>query len=292
MTLNPQDYNLRVPPCLCENKRHNTSKRRIRLTEGSLKKMIKECINSVLNENYSARHYSNQISDITKKFLSFKDMVDRLGGYYRTWEGYGIKISLKPFFDKKSNIQPKYRRDKEYYIRINYDYQKSGNVVTGFYNPNKLHKTDFQIELTVPSQAQYDDIFYSIEHEVTHLIDDLIKESKGLHTHSFPTIQMENASLPKYARMLLYILWTNTEFNAWQANFRQMCGDKDFLEVMIKYLNDANNSYDENEWLNIQSFVSNKIKDNRLQQIRPLSFKNYFIKSSFKLLKKMVKKYY
>lgn len=86
-------------------------------------------------------------------------MVDRIiekeGYYYKMWQGYSIKISLKPFFSNMAAIPAKYRRNKEYYIRINYNNKDNGHFVSGGYYPKLLHKTDFQIQLNVPFNAAY-----------------------------------------------------------------------------------------------------------------------------------------
>ena len=103
---------------------------------------------------------------------------------------------------------------------------------------------------------------------------------------------MEDARLPKYARMLLYSLWTNTEFNAWQTSYKQVAGEKDWLDVLISYLDEAYKSNDIAEWSAIQQFVALKTKSKKIQGKSIAVFKDYFIKTTFKKLKKMVKKYY
>lgn len=119
-----------------------------------------------------------------------------------------------PFF-KNGEVPSKYRRNKSYYIKIKYDWEKTDHIVTGFYNPKLLHKTDFQICLTVPKEASDSDLRSSLMHEVTHLVDDLIKECKSIKTSEYSNIQMKNNGIPKCIRIVLYLLWTNTEFNAW-----------------------------------------------------------------------------
>lgn len=269
--------------------------------ENKIDNIITECIcrylsNNVIQEGYSSYHFSQQISEIVEQFLSFKTMVDRIiektGYYYQMWQGYGIKISLKPFFSNIAAIPAKYRRNKEYYVRINYNNKDEGHFVSGGYNPKLLHKTDFQIQLNVPFNATYQDIYTTLQHETTHLIDDIIQECKGYKSYVYPNQQMEDARLPKYARMLLYSLWTNTEFNAWQASYKQVAGEKDWLDVLMSYLDEAYKSNNIAEWSAIQQFVALKTKSKKIQGKSIAVFKDYFIKTTFKKLKKMVKKYY
>ena len=259
--------------------------------------IVHECIcrylgNNIIQENYSSHHFSQQISDIAKKFMEFKSLVDRMGGYYRMWEVYPIKISLKPFF--KGKIPPKYRKEKEYYIKIRYENKDNGRVVTGYYVPGLLHKTDYQIVLNVPLNATYDDVYTSLKHEVTHLVDDIIIEYTGYKSYDYHDNKMMKLELPKFARMLLYALWSNTEFNAWQSNYQQMYGTvgMDWLDILMDYLNKANESNDEEEWRSIQRYVAFRTMSEKIGQKSPMAFKDYFIKTTFKRLKQMVKKYY
>lgn len=261
--------------------------------------IIHECIcrylgNNIIQENYSSRHFSQQISDIAKRFMGFKSMVDEMGGCCRMWQVYPIKISLKPFF--KDGLPPKYRKEGEYRIQIYYKDKDDSSKVTGYYIPGFLHKNEYhvQIVLNVPSNATYDDVYTSLEHEVTHLVDDIIKEYAGYKSYDYPNRKMDAEGLPKFARMLLYSLWSNAEFNAWQANYQQMYGTAgiDWLDCMMHYLNRANESNDEEEWRVIQQFVATRTKSEKIRRKSPMAFKDYFIKTTFKKLKRMVEKYY
>lgn len=259
--------------------------------------IIHECIyrylgNNIIQENYSSRHFSQQMSDITKRFMEFKSMVDRMGGYYRMWQAYPIKISLKPFF--KDGLPQKYSKEGEYHIQIRYKDKDDSSKVTGYYVPGFLHKNEYQIVLNVPSNATYDDVYTGLEHEVTHLVDDIIQEYTEYKSYDYPNRKMMELKLPKFARMLLYALWSNAEFNAWQANYQQMYGTAgiDWLDYLMHYLNKANESNDEEEWLAIKRYVVFRTMSEKIARKSPMAFKDYFIKTTFKKLKQMVKKYY
>lgn len=160
----PDGLDLNIPYYMTES--NKTNRQRIRLTENGLRRIIKKCLyetlykldrnipRTTLNEGYSGKHFESQVNTIVQDFVKHKQLVDSIiekqGCFYDPYSNYEIKISLKPFF-KNGEVPSKFRKNKSYYIRIKYDWEKVGNIVTGFYNPKLLHKTDFQIHLTVPN---------------------------------------------------------------------------------------------------------------------------------------------
>ena len=67
---------------------------------------------------------------------------------------------------------------------------------------------------------------------------------------------------------------------------------KNLDEQLMSYLKEAYNLNDEDIWRKIQSFVVGRAPNLlRLENKSPMAFKDYFIKTSFKLIKRMVRKY-
>ena len=288
-------------------------KKSIRLTEGDIRMAILEVLSvngiptikdyfkgglnesRLLTEGYSGKYFWEQILEIATMFWKKKQYLDGLKDrwdyYYEPSHSmdYRIYISLRPFF-KEGEVDDRYLREKEYGIRFYYRRDIEGNYVKGGFMPRLLNSPgSYQIVLDVCRDADFKKVFETLEHEVTHLVDELIKECKGIKTYTFTHNHMDSNNIPKYIKPILYLLWTTTEFNAWQANKGDV--SKIFATIMGN-LQLANNVNNEEEWSVIRDYVSSVTKKPELSNKSPFDFKNYFIKTSFNRLKKMVKKYY
>ena len=243
-------------------------------------------VRGFLLENYSSKHFSRQISAIARDFMMFKEYVDRRRIQEDVVKGYLVSVSLRPFFGNDKNVHEWYLRNHNFRIAIIYTQQESNGFANGAYRQGSLHSEGPQIEVYAARNSTYDSIYNTLMHEMTHLIDEMIEECKRNKSHKYPVMGMLEFGIPSYAAIILYNLWTNTEFNAFQAS-----GDDRFGELM-NCLEAANNSNDLREWMLIQSCVAAVTKNDKFRTMRTWQFKRYFIKTSFKLLKKFIKKAY
>lgn len=267
----------------------------ITINENNLRNIVRSVISEsiVLTEGYSAKHFDDQIRNITDEFMEYKDAVDD-AQCRNIPQYYPITISLRPFFNGTDrDVEYHYLEDTDYSIKIAYRRIEQGHLVGGSYNPYSLYeKRKYNIELRVPHDAKWEDVYTTLLHEVTHLVDDLIKNCKGHNAPTYPYKQMELANIPDCVRRILYMLWSNTEFNAWQATYKQVIGNADVTEWAIRKLKEANEINDEDVWNNVRLYVSMHNPTSNINNKSAMAFKDYFIKTSFKLIKKMVRKYY
>ena len=104
---------------------------------------------------------------------------------------------------------------------------------------------------------------------------------------------MQALDVPTYIQWILYTLWNTTEFNAWKSTYNiNFDGGDEYFNNLMGALQKANNYNDLEGWSYIRDVVSKSATNLSLSNKSPLDFKNYFIKTSFNRLKKMVKKYY
>lgn len=267
----------------------------IRLTEGDLRRAIHNVLSEsmLLSEGYSGKYFDSQIVRITNDFMQFKEMVDN-GQTQNRAQYYPITISLRPIFGNSgSSVDGCYLEDKNYKIRFFYKCIEPGHVVNASYNPLALYREGgCHIEVYPVSGSVWNDVYTALLHEVTHLVDDLIKNCKNHNAPTYPNRQMKLVGIPECIKMLLYMLWSNTEFNAWQASYKQVMGNMDITEFMLDLLRKCSEINDEEVWDKVRMFVGTHHVMSSIYQKSPSGFKNYFIKTSFKLIKKMIKKYY
>lgn len=69
-----------------------------------------------------------------------------------------------------------------------------------------------------------------------------------------------------------------------------MCGEHDIIDVLQNYLNEAQYINDEEIWVKVFDYVKKKNMNKRFNRMSCNSFKNYFIKTSARLLNKFSKK--
>lgn len=244
---------------------------------------------SLLTEGYSGKYFDSQIRDIVNDFMMLKHRYH----FDRSFSGepskyYNISISLKPFFNEGDNIDTEYLVEKDYRIKLIYLPSDNSSEPRGEHTP----RSRTRIMLFIPHLANENTIYSVLLHEVTHLVDDLIKTAKGHNSHKYPVNLMRREQLPQCIMRLLYHLWGSSEFNAWQASYATDERLKNLDESMLSYLREAYRINDEDVWRKVQSFVVGRAPNlSRLENKSPMAFKDYFIKTSFKLIKTMVRKY-
>lgn len=275
--------------------------RRIRLSENRLRQIIRETIKESLNggglllESGSGRHFTREVRRISYYIIGDKKKCDRFRNIKSERE-YPIKVSLKPFFGNREDIAPEVIEDKTYWIKVYFVNDKRASWVEGACDIMSLHSHNPQkpnIILYVPRFAKYDDVVESLIHEVTHLVDGLIQEYIGYKSHYYFVPQMEHMGLPDEAKYILYTLWTTSEFNAWSFNVEtNKRRGYDYCELLMDYLKKLYSNNDTDVWTRIKLYVSLSSANDKLMNMDLYQFKKYFIDTSFRLLKKMVKKYY
>lgn len=272
----------------------------IRLTENDLHRIVRMVLSEsmLLSEGYSGKYFEQQIRDIVQDFWQFKDNAsesDAKPGRFKTRLGvidksYPITISLKPFF-KDGEVDQYYLDDKTYNIHLYYDKRGDGEGISGAFHPDFMGYDNLgQISIKIWRNTPINSLYTTLIHEVTHLVDYLISEAKSNYVHKYNINHMVRLGIPRCVAVLLYALWGNSEFNAWQSNYK-ISGDNAHFETMMGALRQADAINDEDEWAAVRDFLAQSI-NKPIANKPPMSFKNYFIKTSFKLLKKMVKKYY
>lgn len=231
----------------------------------------------------SGSHFSDQIHDIVNQV--FKRLEERGSTPFYTT----ITLPLDSF-----SIQNGYVQDYLIYIYFD-DYDKENDEATGTFSMSR--RAPIHITVPVNDKVGYAQVYETIEHEVTHLVDYLIQERVGYKYYNhYPDI-IRDYNVPHFAEILLYILWSTTEFNAYKNN-----SDKDFyFNALMNHLTTAYNNNNEEDWSNIRQYILNcpynkrsnlEPYRNKISKMNLYQFKNYFIKTSLNKLKKMVKKYY
>lgn len=263
----------------------------IRLTEGDLHRIVRRVLSEsmLLTEGYSGKYFGSQIRDIVDDFMMLKYRYHFDGSFSgEPSKYYNIFISLKPFFKVGDNIDPELLAGKDYRIKLIYLPSDDSSEPRGEHTP----RSRTRIMLFIPHLANENAIYSVLLHEVTHLVDDLIRTAKGHNSHKYPVNLMYREKLPQCIMRLLYHLWGSSEFNAWQASYATNERLKNLDEQLMSYLKEAYNLNDEDVWRKIQSFVVYRAPNLlRLENKSPMAFKDYFIKTSFKLIKRMVRKY-
>ena len=159
-------------------------------------------------------------------------------------------------------------------------------------------------------------ILKTVKHEFTHILD----RNTASKVNYFNGIGIDDADLNglDLALNILYMLWSRTEFNAFLQTFgkdmdmpREIVSSKYINKVSLKYLsrpcssggniglNEAlenlnedlnelsSNKYDSEFWSTIQNIVINgTVNNERYENMSPMKFRNYFIKTTKKLIEK------
>ena len=257
--------------------------RRYKLTENRLRDIIRETVNEYLVESQnSGSHFAKQIDGIVKQIL------DRIGK--RNFKSFytHIAMPLDSFSIRQSYVD-------EYSIYV--EFVEGEDEVGGSLNVN--NEAPIHIEIPIDGMVNYQEIYNVIEHEVTHLADYLIQVKTGYKDYYYNYFHMTKFDVPHFAALIMYMLWSDTELKAYNS-----ASDDDksmYFDALMNNLTEAYNNNNEEDWMRIQEYItkrSNIGKENLEQYRNKISnmdlyqFKKYFIDTSFKKLKKMVKKNY
>ena len=259
---------------------------KIRLTEDNLRRVVRE----VLSEGYSAKYFESQIWWIVEDFWQFKD-TPTTERYLS--KSYPIVISMRPFF-RDGEVDERYLGDTEYHVKLYINTEDESNHIDGGFTPDFISNNQLnQISICIGQSTEKKSLFSVLKHEVTHLVDYVIKMCKNQTMHQYPVKRMRRLGIPKYAMLILYTLWNTSEFNAWHTTYNTDTPTDDVhFENIMKALNMLNSNNNEEDWTLIRDYVAQTTGNPMIARKTTTGFKNYFINTSFKLIKKMVKKYY
>lgn len=277
----------------------------------NINKIIKESINRVLAEGYSSRHIDDQIQKRIQPLMKWIENCKN--GTCNNFQLNDVfKVNLKPFLRGNMYMQKKFQSNSKinvkYFYTPNREYEGGvcGRTISKF-SPNLYN---IFIEIYIGNNVTLDGLLQGLRHELTHAIDMRIAEWGnsffGGKNIKYRNHQIDNTTyteIPMELKQIMYVLWDTSEFNAWQSSYSIKGGDfNGFVETMMRYLEKANEIDDLDVWNAVRYYLVNKnalILDfgvvstygHRDFRRSPLSaVKKYFIDTSFKKLKKFIKK--
>lgn len=252
------------------------------------KKIIFEEIKKVIQEGYAAKQ--EDIKEICLKkaneIMSFvKDALQNGNGNDEKETIYcgmlSIRILLHPI-DTKRSPSGMLRA----YFTIEHG-SFSSYLTTGRIQEYPI------IFMEIDSNITEQKIYTTLLHEITHYLDWITWKGKKYKRYKHQTQDVYNIQEnidPKVAN-ILYFLWDNTEFNAYQSSDQINTWVNNFHTMIEEVYNDKTI-----DWNAVKEYLIKKYSDNETQnkQITPNTsldkVKKYFIVTSMHLLKKFIKK--
>jgi len=255
-------------------------------------RIIRESIDRVITEGYSGKYLEGQVDDFVKEL---SDWINR----YAKKQNNPISFPGTFYLDPKiinlySPVGSYGEEDIQIFCNVCYTpdttYYKDGCSGSTKFNFDEYGQLESRINIYFDNTFNIIAIKSFILHELTHCIDNFIRiksRPKKFHRHSITGELMNSKNFPFPIKLLFYHLWDNTEFNAWQTYY-----DKDWLvNRLIDSLKKANEINENMVWIKVHHYLmQSKIKPMGCYETNILGVKKYFIKTSFKLLKKFIKK--
>lgn len=144
----------------------------------------------------------------------------------------------------------------------------------------------FNLNFTTGSD---DEIYQTLRHEITHFFDMRFAEQQGRkmqrHSYSGLDTHIDNDDV----KDILYGLWDNTEFNAFQANitYAKLVNFKNQTE---KILDELENDWSFTTWNEIKEYFEDSLNPQFWENKSLEYVKKYFLATTRKLLKKFIRK--
>ena len=256
-------------------------------------RIIRESINKVITEGYAGKYAEYWINN---------ELIPKIGRWLKSVKTNKPNVDRTFFtsvytngraFDKRYTMMIRGRNTYSVVVKLCYFPDKIfDNGVGGTtYTPQSLNDKNIEVILNINKDAELPFIYRALVHEFTHVIDFINGIKNGNDTYFGYKHQMElGYAIPVCIMKVMYLLWDNSEFNAWQANVNNNTDlfNEHFEEIM-KCLNKANEIDDENTWNNVKNYLVGKI-GSRIENKTPAGVKKYFIDTSLKLLDKFTKK--
>ena len=256
-------------------------------------RIIRESIDKVITEGYSGKYAEDWMN---------KELIPKIGRWLKSVKTNKPNVDRTFFtsvytngyaFDKRYTMMMRGRNTYSVVIKLCYFPDKIFDYGVGgiTYTPKSLDDKNIEVILNVNKDAELPFIYRALTHEFTHVIDFITSRKKGKDSYFGYQHQMElGYEIPSCIMKVMYLLWDNSEFNAWQTNVNNNTDlfNEHFEEIM-NCLNKANEINDERTWNNVRKYLADKVKQS-LSNKTSMWIKKYFIDTSFKLLKKFTKK--
>lgn len=252
----------------------------------------------ILREGYAARHYQDEILEVAKRVAEWKQEINlfiqenekALDKIPRdpTKTEY-MYVSNEPFLGNGISKQQVF--GKNYMIAFTYYWSYQQGRCEGAYLNGHLDDDCYVIWIKIYPNTRIAEIIEALTHEVTHLLDAIIHYSKNipLPAEHASLDMLMSGPLPYAVKEVLYILWTKTEFNAWQAS-QNLGGWYDAVTRLSSCLEALNTYNDVVLWRNVQQTVCSNWQNKRVSSMNPAQFKRYFLSTSRRLLENMKRK--
>jgi len=149
------------------------------------------------------------------------------------------------------------------------------------------------IFMEIDSNITVQKIYRTLLHETTHYLDWITRKSTNYKRYNHQTnwVFFNQQNINQKVASILYFLWDNTEFNAYQSNGQI----NTFINNLYNMIEDVyyDNTIDWNavkEYL-VKTYSDNETKNKQITKNTSLEkVKKYFIETSMALLKKFIKK--
>lgn len=140
------------------------------------------------------------------------------------------------------------------------------------------------IKLYVYNNSRPNDIFSTLSHELTHFLDYNIHNLNDMNKYSNINSLTNNENIKR----IFNNLWIPTERNAYQTLVLRGKNDVlNYLHRIQSYIDNIKNDSNEETWQQVKNILIKKQIGNFTEKTSLGHIKNYFIKTSEKLVKKM-----
>ena len=237
--------------------------------------IINEEIQRVLKENYFASRYEKECRETAERIMKKLN--------YEIYERE--QSNEKMFFYIIDYLSIPYQDSNEKFkidITIWYDKKRPLNKFFGayYYEMNDM-------EIQVGENVTYDNIYGILQHELTHALDYMLNKQKRYSIKMHEIQPFDTGLENKKIEEIMYRLWDTSEFNAHQASTYDNYHNA-LIEKMMKLLNDV--YYDDTiDWMEVGSVIRH-YTDRITKYTKPETIKKYFFDTSFKKLKKFIRK--
>ena len=136
-------------------------------------------------------------------------------------------------------------------------------------------------------------IYRTLLHETTHYLDWITRKTKNYkrYNHQTNSVYFTQPNINQKVADVLYFLWDNTEFNAYQSNEKiNTCINNLYNMIEDVYYDNTIDWNVVKEYL-VKTYSNNETRNKQITKNTSLEkVKKYFIETSMALLKKFIKK--
>lgn len=246
----------------------------------NIDKIIRESINRVITEGYAGKDYEYLVNSYEPNIAKWLDYAKRT--YIVEPFRFILNVNVERY-NLIADDGTKLAGSMPVSVRICYrpDYVLGKHGVGG---KTSLSMQGISIEVIATKPATIEQVKSVLLHEITHVVDELICMFKGYKQYRHQPDDYLSIFPPAVGEVI-YRLWDTTEFNAWQTNLDL----NEFVEDIMEDLQKANEINEPFFWLILGGYLESAAGMRSTQS--PQRIKKYFLSTSFKLLKKYIKKY-